>query len=423
MRPPSSLSLATPQGGLPPAALQSRFCGGKLGLAALVLVLAAHLPVQAQGVKAEIGRPLQQAGDLLRAGKAREALAKVREADAVGNKTAAEQLVIDRMKAAAAQRAGDMPTAIAALESIHGRTSGGEAGQVAEQLASAYAQQRNNAKASEWLNKAIAAGNNGSSIKQLQSYLQSSSGDYGAIARDAGAAVSAAEQAGRRPDEGELLRLADAQQHTGNMNGYVVTLEKLLLNYPKKDYWNAYLSRLPRKNGFADRFGLDVLRLRLASGTLSKTEDFMEMAQLSMQQGLPSEARRVAEQGYKAGLMGSGPEAGRHQRLRDLAAKEEGEAKAKLAGQAAEAEGFKEGDGLVKVGASYVSLGEVDKGIELIQKGIAKGNLKRPEDAKLRLGLAQLQSPKTKAAGVATLRTVKGSDGAAEIARLWLIVG
>jgi tetratricopeptide (TPR) repeat protein len=390
----------------------------------LALVAAAAIgAAQAQGVRAEIGKPLQEAGNFLKAGKTKEALAKVREADAVGGKTAAEQLTIDRMKAAAAQRAGDMATAIAALESIHGKSSGAEAGQVAEQLASAYAQQRNNAKASEWLNKAIAGGNNGASVKQLQSYLQSTSGDYGAIARDAGAAVSGAEQAGRRPDEGDLLRLADAQQRTGNMNGYVASLEKLLLNYPKKDYWNAYLSRLPRKPGFADRFALDVLRLKLASGTLTKTEDFMEMAQLSMQAGLPSEALRVAEQGYKAGVMGTGAEAGRHQRLRDLATKEQGEAKAKLAGQASEAEGFKEGDGLVKVGAAYVALGEADKGIELIQKGIAKGNLKRPEDAKLRLGLAQLQSAKTKSAGVQTLRTVKGNDGSSEIARLWLILG
>ena len=378
---------------------------------------------QAQGVRAEIGRPLQQAGEFLKAGKAREALAKVREADAVGGKTAAEQMTIDRMKAAAAQRAGDMGTAIAALESIHGKAGGAEAGQVAEQLASAYAQQRNNAKASEWVSKAISAGNNGASVRQLQSYLQSTSGDYSAIARDAGSAVAGAEQAGRRPDEGDLLRLADAQQRTGNLNGYVVSLEKLLLNYPKKDYWNAYLSRLPRKPGFADRFALDVLRLRLASGTLTKTEEFMEMAQLSMQAGLPSEALRVAEQGYKAGVMGTGAEAGRHQRLRDLANKEQGEAKAKLAGQATEAEGFKEGDGLVKVGTAYVALGEADKGIELIQQGIAKGNLKRPEDAKLRLGLAQLQSPKTKAAGVQTLRSVKGSDGSSDIARLWVILG
>ncbi len=377
----------------------------------------------AQGVRAEVGKPLKEASDLLRAGKAKEALAKAREADAVGGKSAAEQLTIDRMKAAAAQRAGDTATAIAALESVHGKVGGSEQGQIAEQLASAYAQQRNNAKATEWLNKAIAAGNTGGTVKQLQSYLQSASGDYGAIARDAGGAVSAAEQAGRRPEEGDLLRLADAQQRLNNMTGYGATLEKLLLNYPKKDYWNAYLGRLPSKAGFAPRFQIDVLRLRLASGTLTKTEDYMELAQLAMQAGLPSEARRITDLGYKNGVLGTGAEAARHQRLRDLAVKEETELKAKLASQAAEAEGFKEGDALIKIGGSYVSLGEVDKGVELIQKGIAKGGLKHPEDGKLRLGLALLQSPKTKSAGIQTLRSVKGTDGVADIARLWAIVG
>ena len=395
-------------------------------LRALTLVLAAAGCINAasaQGVRPEVGKPLQQASDFLKAGRAKEALAKVREAENASGITAGERQTIDRMKAAAAQRAGDMATAIQALESLAERASGAQLGQYAEQLAGAYAQQRNNAKASDWINKAVQAGNNSASVKQMQSYLQGASGDYSAIARDAAAAVAAAEHAGRHPDEGELLRLADAQQRTGNMAGYGSTLEKLLLNYPKKDYWNAYLSRLPRKVGFADRFALDVLRLRLASGTLSKPEDFMEFAQLSLQQGLPSEAKRVAEQGFKAGVLGKGAEAGRHQRLRDLAIKEEGEAKAKLASMAAEAEGFKEGDGLVKVGMSYVSLGDVDKGIELISKGIAKGNLKRPEDAKLRLGLAQLQSGKARAAAVQTLRSVKGSDGAADIARLWTILG
>ena len=392
--------------------------------ATLAVLAAASLSLaQAQGLRAEVGRPLQQAGDLLKAGKAKEALGKVREAESVGGITGAERQVIDGMKASAAQRAGDTATAIQALESLAGRASGAQLGTYAEQLASAYAQQRNNAKATEWLNKAIAAGNSGGSVRQLQAYLQGASGDYHAIAKDAGAAVSAAEQGGRRPDEGDLLRLADAQQRTGNNAGYIVTLEKLLLNYPKKDYWNAFLSRLPRKAGFAPRFELDVMRLRLASGTLAKTEDYMEMAQLSLQAALPAEARRITDQGIKAGVLGTGPEAARHQRLRDLAVKQEGEAKASLANQVSEAETFKEGDGLVKIGYAYVSLGEVDKGIELIQKGIAKGNLKRPEDAKLRLGMAQLQSAKTKTAAVQTLRSVKGSDGAAEIARLWTVLG
>ncbi|MFO1295480.1 MAG: hypothetical protein U1F25_02660 [Rubrivivax sp.] len=394
-----------------------------LGLASVVAVsaLAAPLAIAQGTVRPEVGKPLQQASDLLRAGRAKEALAKVREAENVAGITAAERQTIDGMKAAAAQRAGDLGTAIQALEAMAGRASGAQLGQLAEQLASAYAQQRNNAKASEWLGKAVAAGNNSPAVRQLQQYLQSTSGDYAAIARDAAAAVAAAESAGRRPDEGELLRLADAQQKTGATAGYVNTLEKLLLNYPKKDYWSAFLGRLPRKSGFSPRYELDVMRLRLATGTLGKTDEFMEMAQLALQAGLPFEAKRIVEQGYKAGALGTGPEAARHQRLRDLADKQAAEAPANLPRQAAEAAAEKEGDGLVKVGYAMVSAGDVDKGLALIQQGLAKGSLKRPDEARLRLGMAQLQSPKTRAQAAQTLRSVKGSDGAADIARLWLI--
>jgi hypothetical protein len=106
-----------------------------------------------------------------------------------------------------------------------------------------------------------------------------------------------------------------------------------------------------------------------------------------------------------------------------LAIKQEAEVKAALATNATEAEAQKTGDDLVKVGYQYVSYGETDKGIALIEKGIAKGGLKRPEDAKLRLGMAQLQSGKGKAGAAATLRSVKGNDGASDIARLWLVAG
>ncbi|MCZ2292458.1 MAG: hypothetical protein LC125_10980 [Burkholderiales bacterium] len=391
-------------------------------IAAAVLSVSAA-QAQAQGLRAEVGRPLQQAGELLKAGKAKEALAKVREAEAVPGRTAAEQLTIDRMKAAAAQRAGDLRTAVTALEAVAAKAPAGEMGALAEQIASAYAQQRDNAKATEWMNKAIAAGNNGPTIKQLQAYLQGASGDYAAIARDAGAAVSAAEQAGRRPDEGDLLRLADAQQRTGNNAGYVATLEKLLLNHPKKDYWNAYLARLPRKPGFSDRFALDVMRLRLASGTLTRTEDFMEMAQLALQAGLPAEGLAIVEQGYKAGALGTGAEAARHQRLKDLAIRQLAEQKSAIAAQGDQAASQGSGDDLVKLGYTLVTLGQADKGIAMIEQGIAKGGLKHPTDARLRLGMAQLQSPAAKGKAAATLRGIKGTDGVADIAHLWLIAG
>ncbi len=391
-------------------------------LAASLLAAGCMMAVHAEGLRPEIGKPLQQAGDLIRKGDGRGALAKVREADAVGGKTAAEQLTIDRMKAAAAQRAGDNGTAVQALNAIYGKTSGNEQAQAAEQLAFAYSQLKDWANARQWADKAQQLGRDSASLRQLEQYLQAQSGDYNAIAKDAGASVSAAEKAGRRPDEGDLLRLADAQQRLNNQNGYIHTLEKLVSYYPKKDYWSAFLGRLTRKSGFAQRLGLDVMRLRLATDTLESTDDYMEMAQLALQDRLPAEGLRIVDKGFANGKLGTGPDAARHQRLKDLALKRDAEKKASIAADEAAAEADKSGDALVDIGYTYVTMGQVAKGIDLIQKGIAKGDLKHPQDAKLRLGMAQIQSPATKAKGLQTLRSLKGDDGVADIGHLWAVL-
>ncbi len=380
--------------------------------------------VQAQNLRPEVGKPLQQASELLRAGKAKEALAKVREADGASGKSAQEQLMIDRMRGAAAQRAGDNATAAQAFESAFasGKLGAAEQMQVAESLAFAYSQLKDNAKAGQWVQKALALGSTSPQLKQLQTYLQGASGDYAAIARDAAAAVSAAEQAGKRPDEGDLLRLADAQQRTNNAAGQSATLEKLLAHYPKKEYWAATLGRLPRKPGFSDRFSLDLMRLRLATGNLVKTEEYMEMAQLALQAGHAAEGKAIVEKGFAAGVLGSGAEAERHKRLRDLATKQDAEAKADLAKATAEATAAKDGNGLVQLGSALAAAGQADQGVTLIEQGIAKGNLKRPEDAKLRLGRAMMLAGKNKAKAQQVLRGVQGNDGAADIARLYALL-
>lgn len=390
----------------------------------LVLLTAGCLSaVQAQSLRPEVGKPLQQASELLRAGKAKEALSKVREADAVGGKSAQEQLMIDRMRGAAAQRAGDNATAAQAFESAFnsGKLSGGEQIQMAESLAFAYSQLKDNARASQWVQKALSLGSQSSQLRQLQAYLQGASGDYSAIAKDAQGAISAAEQAGRRPEEGDLLRLADAQQRTNNTAGQLATLEKLVAYYPKKDYWAATLGRLPRKSGFSDRFSLDLMRLRLATGNLAKTEEYMEMAQLALQAGYASEAKLIVEKGFAGGALGTGAEAERHKRLRDLAVKQESESAASRDKDIAEATAAKDGNALVQVGSVLAASGQADKGVSLIEQGIAKGSLKRPEDAKLRLGRA-LMLGKNKAKAQQTLRSVQGADGVADIARLYAIL-
>ena len=75
---------------------------------------------------------------------------------------------------------------------------------------------------------------------------------------------------------------------------------------------------------------------------------------------------------------------------------------------------------LANLGFVYVSYGETERGLKLMEQGVQNGALKYPEQTKLHLGLAYaLAGHKSKA--VQTLKTVQGGDGTADLARLWVL--
>ncbi len=196
--------------------------------------------------------------------------------------------------------------------------------------------------------------------------------------------------------------------------------ERLLQSYPKKEYWTELLARVQRKPGFSDRLGVHVYKLRSATGNFASANDYMELAQLAMQDGVPAEAKVIMDKGYAAGVLGKGSEAARQKRLGDLVDKTLADSKRTRAQDEKDAEAAKAGDDQVRIGLEYVYEGQADKGLALIEQGIKKGGLKRPDDAKLRLGEAQLYAGKKNAA-IQTLKGVKGSDGTADLARLWVL--
>jgi hypothetical protein len=391
----------------------------KLLIRALVaLALAASVHVAHAQLRPEVGKPLQQAAEYLKSGRAKEALAKVREADAVANKTPAEQLTVDRMRGAAAARAGDPQTAIRSFEATmaSGKLGPGEQAQTAEQLAYLYSQVKDWGKTREWAQKARQLGGNSTELDKLLAYVNSQSGDFAAIARDAQAAIEAAEKAGRRPEEADLLRLSDALRRTGNNAGQSAVLEKLVTYYPKQEYWAIVLGRIQSKPGFSGRLTFDVMRLRRETKTLETAEDYVEMTQLALQNGQAAEAKAVIDEGFARGIVGKGPEAERQKRLQALAVQKANDAPNDLA--KAEAESSGDANALVRIGMAYTGLGQFDKGIALMQKGIAAGGHKHLDDARLHLGIAYVRAG-NKAKANEALRAVKGTDGAADLARLW----
>ena len=395
-----------------------------LACALLLVGFASLTPVahaqRADGVRPEVGKPLQAAQALVRARKGREALAEVAKAEAVPNRTAYENFLIQQMRGSAAMAAGDNDTAIKAFEAVlgSGRVSGREATPMVQAVAVAYYTRKEFAKAAQWTQRYFKEGGSDPAMRSvlLQSYYLGN--DCNSVNRMLASAAD--ENSSRRPNEEELQILANCYLRQKDTTGYVHAIEKLVVHYPKKEYWTDLLSRVQKKSGFSDRLGVNVYRLRFATGNVSGANDYMEMAQLALQAGVPAEAKAIMDKGYAAGILGKGDQAERHGRLRVLVERKFAESAKSRAQDEKDAAAAKDGNQLVTVGLNYVYEGNAAKGLALVEQGIKKGGLKRPEDAKLRLGEAQLYAGQRER-GVRTLREVKGADGTADIARLWVL--
>lgn len=373
-------------------------------------------------LRPEIGKPLRAAQELMKAHKYKEALAKVRQADDIGGKTPNEIDTIERMRASIAATAGDNATAAKSFEYLidSGKLSPAERLKFTNALGGMYYQMKDYPKAVAWWSRYLKEGGDDPKIRAILAQTYYLAGDYARAEKEILADVQAQEKAGQIPSEQELQLLANAALKQNDKAGYVQAMEKLVAYHPKKEYWADLLNRVQSRPGYSDRLSLDVYRLKMATGQMSGAADYMEMAQLSLQAGFPAEAVKVIDQGYKSGALGTGPGAGRHRRLRDLAGKTAAEDRESMAKNEAEAAKAKDGAALVNLGYAYVTMGQAGKGLALMEQGIRKGGLQRPEDAMLHQGVALLMAGR-KADGVRVLKTVRGNDGTADLARYWIL--
>lgn len=384
------------------------------------LVPAAHAEEggKSNAVRAEVGKPIQAALDLIKSKKGKEALAKVRDAEAVKDKTPYEAYLTERVKGQVYAASGDSLAAARAFEAAAGM-AGAPAAERATMMTAAAGQYygaRDYAKASALASRAIKDGNNDPAMRTI--YVQSLylSGDYAGTVK----ALAPEVQGKGKPSEESLQMLAQAYLKLNDQAGYAKTVEKLLTSYPKKEYWQSVIYDAKQRGGLGDRLALDLSRLQRATGTIRSAAEYEDAIALALQQGYPIEAKTVIDEGTAAKVLGQGAEADRHRRLADMTAKQLAEDKKTLGSQDAQAAAAKDGAAQVSVGFNYVLHGQADKGLAMMEAGIAKGGLKRPDDEKLRLGYAYYLAGK-KAKAVQTMKSVSGKDGAATLAGLWVI--
>jgi hypothetical protein len=374
-------------------------------------------------VRPEVGKPLQSAIDLLKGKKGKEALAKVREAQAVPNKTPYETYLVTRVLGQAAAAAGETAAAASALESAAASSAApeGERRQLLAAAAGQYYTLKEYAKAASLANRYLQQGGTDKSIRTI--YVQSLylGGNFAAAAREIAADVEAEESAGKAPSEEQLQLLAQAHLQSKDTLLYTRAMEKLVTYYPKRDYWLNVLHSVVTRPGFNERLAIDVARFKLETGIMRTAQEYLDFAQLTLIEGFPAEATKVIDKGYAAGSLGVGAEAARHRRLKDLAAKNLAEDKKIIAKEEQQEGAAKDGKTLFNDGFNYVLHGKNEKGLAMMQQGLKMGSgFTRADHARLQLGYAYyLTGQKDRA--LQTFKAVTGADGAAALARLWVI--
>ncbi len=372
-------------------------------------------------VSPEMAKPLQAAQTAVKEKKYGEAMAKLREADAISKKSAYEQSVIEQLRLNAAVGSDEPGLAAKAYDYLS--QNGGLQGQLktvyAQAIAGSYMKAKDLGSAATWYSRYFQAGGTDLATRTALAQAYFFNNDFGNAQKATQQAIDAYTAAGQTPTEALYNLLANCALKQNDKKTYGAVLEQMVALYPKPDYWADLIHQVANKPG-ASKLSLDVYRIQDAVGALNKTQEYMEYAELAIQAGIPGEAKTVVDKGYKAGTLGAGGEAERHGRLRTMTTAKIDADKPGLAAAETDAGTQPNGQALINVGMDYYGYGQYDKAISLIQAGIAKGGLKSPDEAKLHLGIVQLAAGK-KADGQATLKSIKSGDAVNDLARLWII--
>lgn len=200
---------------------------------------------------------------------------------------------------------------------------------------------------------------------------------------------------------------------------YVVVSEELLRRFPSKDAYQRVLAAYQEAKTMDDLAQLAVLRYGFEHDWLTDEGDYKKLADLALDVSATAEAQRVLERGMSRKVLKAGD------KTDALVKQAKGRAAddAKSIGQAdAEARAGKNGENDVRVGIRYYSMGQLDKAVEAINRGLSADHVarvKRVDDAKMVLGIC-LSKLHKKAEADKAFNEAKADPKMAKAASMWL---
>jgi hypothetical protein len=388
------------------------------GLSSLgTLALAAD--AAAPTVSRALAKPLKAAQDAMAAKNYDEAIAKIKEAQALpAEKTSYDNYAMDILLFQAYSQNHDSANAfqVLGLAAQSQYATPDQRKSWLKNIAFYEFQQKDYAKSVDTANEAVKAGVNDLEIENLIAKAQYLTGKY----KDAATTMQGIVGRMDHPDEDSLKLLWQFDLKASDNSGAAKAVEKLVAYYPKPEYWANALASLANSDTKDAHLELNIFRLMNDVGVLKRATDYADMAELALDQGYPGETQAVLQKAFAENIFTEQRDKDRYQHLLDGAKQRAANDQSSLTATEQKASAATTGDGLVQVGAAYLSYGQPAKAVDAINRGIAKGGLKYADEANLLLGIAQYRQHDAADAQKAFEKVASSSnEGYARLGKLW----
>ncbi len=223
--------------------------------------------------------------------------------------------------------------------------------------------------------------NANSYVLLAQGYYQTK--DYDKALRNVEKAISMYKEKGKLPKE-QWYNLARFLYFEKNdINKTVDVLEELLTHYPKKQYW-VQVSHMYGEQK-KDKQQLAAMETAYVQDMLDKGTEQVTMAYLYLNAEVPYKAGKVMDKGLKDGSIEG---KSKNWEIAGSAWRQAQELDKSIPAMEKAAEKSDTGELYARLGNIYLDGDEFKKAISAINKGLSRGGVKRPDTARLVLGMA-----------------------------------
>jgi tetratricopeptide (TPR) repeat protein len=368
-------------------------------------------------------KPLKAAEDALKAKKYDVVAAKLKEVEALPERSPYDEYLVHEMRAFLEFHAKDYAGAEKDLEADINTpfVKPSESPARVKQLAVLNLTLKDYAKAIDFGTRAVKGGFADDGTYEVLEQAYYLKGDNKATLKYVGDYVDAEIKAGKTPKERSLKTIMATCVALKDHACETRAFERLVSYYPKGDYWANLLNSLFSDEDYKpDEPRLQLYRLAFDVNVLKNPADYIEMAQLDMDQGAAGEAARVLQKGIDANVFTEQRDKDKNGRLLAAAQKRAAVDQAALPQTTSEAASTPTGPKAASLGLILLAYQQYPQAVDALNRALKIGGLQSVPSTQLLLGIAQLRTG-NKEAAVKTFRAVKGDQKYERLANLWAL--